>query len=163
MISQTSRHARCSWLPLGLNHPRPAWSVIWQWQSQTLMRSCKVVKGVEADHPATQLLPVFAKTPALPRQGCQGMAEGQVQALNQTGADLQPKLGQTLSPTADPLGERVQAALLLLFDQLGIDQLRVWFEHCFARAAAFMTSSAGFRQANPFRQSRTNAQERCRS
>src|SRR6266536_1803931 len=137
MIRQTSRHPWCSCLPLGLNQPRTACSGLWQWQPQTVMRSGKVVKGVEEDDPAPQLLSVFAIAPTLARQRRQGVTQGQVQPLNQTGADLQAKLGQTSRPTADPRGERGEAALFLLFDQLGVDQLRVWFEHGLARSSTF--------------------------
>src|SRR5437660_925410 len=127
MIRQTSRHPRCSCLPLGLNQPRSRWSGVRQWQPQTVRRPGEVVKGVEAGDPATQLLPVFARAPTLARQRCQGVTQGQVQALNQTGADLQTKLGQTYRPTADPWSERGEAAWFLLCSQLGVDPLRVWF------------------------------------
>ena len=65
------------------------------------------------------------------------MPQGQVETLNQTGADLETQGGQPRRATTDALVKRVQAALLLLFDQLPIDQVRMGFQHGFAGASAF--------------------------
>ena len=65
------------------------------------------------------------------------MPQGQVETLNQAGTDLLSQGGQSRCPPTDALVKRVQAASLLLFDQLRIDQFRMGFQHGFAGASAF--------------------------
>jgi len=137
MIRQTSRHPRCSCLPLGLNQPRPRWSGVLKWQPQTVMRPGEVVQGVEEDDPPTQLLPVFARAPTLALKRRQGVTQGQVQALNQTGADLQPEFSQARGTAADRRRERFEVALFFLLDQLSVDPFGMRLQHGLARAARF--------------------------
>jgi hypothetical protein len=82
----------------------------------------EVVKRLKEDHAATELLAVFTEAPALSCQGSQRMPQGQVETLNQAGTDLLPQGGQPRRATTEALVKRVQAASLLLFDQLRIDQ-----------------------------------------
>src|SRR5919204_5130540 len=89
------------------------------------MGTREVVECLKEDHATSQLRAVFAEAPALPCQRSQGMTQGQVETLNQTGADLQSQRGQPGCPTTDALTQRVQAAPFLLFDPLRIDQLRM--------------------------------------
>src|SRR5918998_5569652 len=101
------------------------------------MGTREVVECLKEDHATSQLRAVFAEAPALSCQRSQGMTQGQVESLNQTGADLLSQGGQSRCPPTDTLVKRVQAASLLLFDQLPIDQFRMGFQHGLARASAF--------------------------
>src|ERR687896_631660 len=101
------------------------------------MRTREVVKRLKEDHAATELLAVFTDAPALSCQGSQRMPQGQVEPLNQAGTDLLSQGGQSRCPPTDVLVKRVQAASLLLFDPLRIDQLRMGFQHGLAGASAF--------------------------
>ena len=65
------------------------------------------------------------------------MPQGQVETLNQAGTNLLSPGGQSRCPPPEALVKRVQAASLLLFDQLRIDQFRMGFQPGFARASAF--------------------------
>jgi hypothetical protein len=65
------------------------------------------------------------------------MPQGQVEPLNQTGPDLLSQGGQPRCPPPDALTQRVQAATLLLFDQLRLDQLRMGLQHRLAGTSAF--------------------------
>ena len=97
----------------------------------------EVVKRLKEDHAATELLAVFTEAPALSCQRSQRMPQGQVETFNQTGTDLLSQGGQSRCPPTDTLVKRVQAASLLLFDQLRLDQFRMGFQHGLARASAF--------------------------
>src|SRR5918996_589270 len=101
------------------------------------MRTREVVKGLKEDHAATELLAIFTEAPALSCQRSQRMPQGQVETLNQTGTDLVSQGGQPRCPPTDALVKRVQAASLLLFDQLRIDPFRMGFQHGFAGTSAF--------------------------
>src|SRR5919109_4076809 len=137
MVSQASRHSRSTWLPLGANQPNPRLLLCGQRQPQALVWTREVVKRLKEDHATPQLRAVFTKAPTLPCQWSQGMPQGQVETLNQTGADLETQGGQPRRATTEALVKRVQAASLLLFDQLRIDQFRMGFQHGFAGASAF--------------------------
>jgi len=89
MIRQARRHTWCTWLPLGLNQTGTGRLRRWQETAQTLMGTRKVVKGLKEDHTAAQLLAVFAEPQRFPRERSEGMTQGQIDAFNQTGADLQ--------------------------------------------------------------------------
>lgn len=65
------------------------------------------------------------------------MPQSQVETFNQTGADLQPQSGQSRRAATDARGQRLQAALLFLLDQLRIDQFRVRFDDWVARPPTF--------------------------
>ena len=56
------------------------------------------------------------------------MPQSQVEPFNQPGADLQSQSGQFRRAATNALGQRLQAALLFLLDQLRIDQFRVRFD-----------------------------------
>jgi hypothetical protein len=64
------------------------------------------------------------------------MPQGQVEPLNQTGTDLLSQSGPSRCPPTDALVKRVQAASLLLFDQMRLDPFRMGFQHGFAGASA---------------------------
>src|ERR687895_2147361 len=137
MVSQASRHSRSTWLPLGANQPSPRLFPCGQRQSQALVWTREVVECLKEDHATSQLRAVFAEAPALSCQRSQGMTQGQVETLNQTGADLQSQCGQPGCPTTEALTQGVQAATFLLFDQLRIDQLRMGLQHRLAGTSAF--------------------------
>src|ERR687892_1185371 len=101
------------------------------------MGTREVVECLKEDHATSQLRAVFAEAPALSGQRSQGMTQGRVESLNQTGADLLSQGGRSRCPPTEALVKRVQAASLLLFDPLRIDQLRVGFQYRFAGASAF--------------------------
>jgi len=61
MIRQARRHAWGTGLPFGLNKTIRWWLSGGQWTAQTLMGTRKVVKGLEEDHTAAQLLAVFTE------------------------------------------------------------------------------------------------------
>src|ERR671919_2166652 len=128
MVSQASRHSRSPWLPLGANQPSPRLFPCGQRQPQALVWTREVVECLKEDHATPQLRAVFAEAPALSCQWSQGMTQGQVETLNQTGADLLSQGGQSHCPPTEALVKRVQAASLLLFDQLPIDQFRMRFQ-----------------------------------
>src|SRR5919108_1210713 len=137
MVSQASRHSRRTWLPLGANQPSPRLFPCGQRQPQALVWTREVVEYLKEDHATPQLRAVFTKAPTLPCQWRQGMTQGQVETLNQTGADLQSQGGQPRRATTEALTQNVQATTFLLFDQLCIDQLRMGFQHGFAGPSAF--------------------------
>src|SRR5215210_568082 len=89
MVSQASRHSRSLWLPLGANQLSPRRFPCGQRQPQALVWTREVVERLKEDHVTSQLRTVFTKAPTLPCQWRQGMTEGQVEPLSQTGADLQ--------------------------------------------------------------------------
>ena len=64
------------------------------------------------------------------------MPQSQIETLNQTGTDPQPQSGQPRGAATDALSQRLQSALLLLFDQLRIDQFRGWLDDRLARPPA---------------------------
>src|SRR5918992_1629145 len=137
MVSQASRHSRSPWLPLGANQPSPRLFPCGQRQPQALVWTREVVECLKEDHATSQLRAVFAEAPALSCQRSQGMTQGQVETLNQTGANLQSQCGQPDCPTTEALTQGVQAAPFLLFDQLRIDQLRMGLQHRLAWPSTF--------------------------
>src|SRR5579872_4899258 len=109
--------------PFGSDQPASDFRGLGQRLPQTLMRAGEVVERlVEHDAPP-HLLPILAEAPALAHQGSQGMAQRQVQTLDQTRADGVTPLLQTRGSPQDPLRERLEAALLFVLDDLRIDQV----------------------------------------
>src|SRR5262244_2962731 len=87
MIRQSSGHRRCSRVPLGLDQSRDMWRRLRQRQAQTHVRPCEVVERLKQDHAPSHLGAILTETPAFAHQRCQGMTQGQVETLDQTGAD----------------------------------------------------------------------------
>ena len=145
MIGQSSRHAWCSLLPLRLKQALTYSLGFRDSHPQAHVWTCEVVKRLEKDDAPFHWFPLFTETAALAHQGCQSMAKGLIDALNQTGADFQPQSRQLLCANEHALGQCFQSPLLLFLDQLGIDQLFVRLQHCLAGAAS---SSSGWEFLN---------------
>ena len=89
------------------------------------MRSDHIVEGLEEDHPLPQALAVFAETGRLAPQRRQSLTQGQVHPFDQGRADREAQGCQAGGSQHDASAERQQLALLLLFDHLPIDQIRM--------------------------------------
>ena len=100
MIRQSSGHARGSVAPLGLDQSRGVWFLLRQRQAQTHMRPGEVVEGLKEDHAPPHLGAILTEAPALAHQRRQGMTQGKVETLKQTGADRQPQCLQALGTAA---------------------------------------------------------------
>ena len=87
MIRQASGHARGSVAPLGLAQPRVMWFLCRQRQTQTHVRSGEVVEGLQEDHTPPHLGSVLTEAPTLATQRREGMTQGEVETLAQTGTD----------------------------------------------------------------------------
>lgn len=87
MICQASGHARGSVAPLGLDQLRVMWFLGRQRHAQTHVRSGEVVEGLKEDHTPPHLGSVLTETPTLATQRRQGMTQGEVEPLAQTGTD----------------------------------------------------------------------------
>ncbi len=87
------------------------------------MRSGEVVEGLKEHHTPPHLGAILTETPALPYQRRQGLAQGEVETLKQTGADRQPPFLETFGTAAYTVDECLETALVLLFDHLPIDQI----------------------------------------
>jgi hypothetical protein len=98
----------------------------WQLLSQAHVQSGHIVEGLEEDHPLSYALAVFAEAGCLAPQRRQGLTPGQVHPFDQGRADRETQLPQAFGAKHDARAERQQFALFFLFDQLPIDQLRMW-------------------------------------
>ena len=123
MIGEPRRHPRGSGEPLRLNQSQDMLILVGERQSQTHVRSCHIVEGLEEDHPLPQAFAVFAEAGRLTRQRCQGLTQGQVHPFDQGRADCEAQLRQALGSQHDARAERQQLALFLLLDQLPVDQI----------------------------------------
>ena len=111
--------------PLGLDESRGVWFLIRQRYAQTHVRPGEVVEGLEEHHAPPHLDAILTEVPAFADQRRQGMTQGEVETLKQTGADRQPQCLQPLGTAAYTVDELLETALLLLLDHLAVDQLRV--------------------------------------
>src|SRR5262249_8024350 len=93
------------------------------------MRSGEVVEGLKEHHASPHLGAILTEAPALAHQRRQGMAQGEVETLQQTRADRQPQLLEVFGTAADTVDEGLETTLVLLFDHLSIDQIGVGFLH----------------------------------
>src|SRR5438874_8812725 len=123
VIRHACRHRRCLLPPSGTNRPMACLLWLRQRLLQAHVGSGHIVEGLEKDHALPQPLAVFTKARRLPRQGGQGLPQGQVDPFNQSRADAQTQTGQAFGANHDARAECQQLALLLLFDQLPVDQI----------------------------------------
>src|SRR5215471_18897405 len=93
------------------------------------MRSSEVVEGLKEHHASPHLGAILTEAPALAHQRRQGMAQGEVETLEQTRADRQPQCLEALGTAADTVDEGLETALVLLFDHLPIDPSGMGFLH----------------------------------
>jgi len=91
------------------------------------MRSGEVVEGLQEHHASPHLGAILTEAPAFAHQRRQGLAQGEVEPLQQTRADRQPQCLEAFGTAADTVDEGVETALVLLFDYLPIDQIGVGF------------------------------------
>src|SRR5579872_4543784 len=109
--------------PFGSDQPASDFRGHRQRLPQTLVRAGEVVERLVEEDAPTHLLPILAEAPPLAHQGSQGMAQRQVQTLDQTRADRQTQLLKARASAEDPLRERLEATLLFVLDDLSIDQV----------------------------------------
>src|SRR5919108_3480017 len=93
------------------------------------MRSGEVVEGLKEHHTPPHLGAIFTEARALPHQRRQGLAQGEVETLKQTGANRQPPFLEAFGTAAYTIDEFLETALVLLFDYLPIDQIGMGFLH----------------------------------
>src|SRR5687768_3103457 len=87
MVGQSSRHARCSLLPLRLEQTLTCSLGFRDSHPQAHVWTREVVKRLEKGDAPFHGFTLFTETAALAHQRCQGMAKALIDALNQTGAD----------------------------------------------------------------------------
>src|SRR5215468_3230871 len=129
MIGQSSGHSRCAVAPLGPEQSRGEWYRLRQRDTQTHMRPGKVVEGLKENHTPPPLGAILTEAPALTHERRQGMTQGKVEPLKQTGADREPPCLQALGTAAHTGDQLLQTALGLLFDDLPIDQIGMGVLH----------------------------------
>src|SRR6516165_7898866 len=93
------------------------------------MRSGEVVEGLKEHHASPHLGTILTEAPALAHQRRQGLAQGEVETLQQTRADRQSQCLEACGTAADTVDEGLKTALGLFFDHLPIDQIGVGFFH----------------------------------
>jgi hypothetical protein len=78
-IEDARSHTWCSLNPLGANEPRLDLLALrqWQWQSQALVRTGKIVEGLKESDTPSHLFSIFAKSQALSGKRGKGMSKGQ--------------------------------------------------------------------------------------
>src|SRR5438445_8761048 len=123
MIGEPRRHRRGSGEPFRLNQAQDVLILVGERQSQTHVRSCHIVEGLEEDHPLPQAFAVFAESGRLTRQRCQGLTHGQVHPFDQGRADCEAQVRQALGSQHDARAERQQLAMFPLLDQCPVNQL----------------------------------------
>lgn len=123
MVGEAGGHGRRSMLPSGPNETSGRSVFHHHWQSQAHVWPGAVVEGLEEADPLSQLLTVFAEAQRLARKRSKRLPQGEVEALNQAGADGKAKFFQTVCATDDPLAQGLESAMLFLFDHLRIDQI----------------------------------------
>src|SRR5262249_46416647 len=125
MIRQACRHRWGALPPSRPNRTVVCTLVERQRLPQAHVWSGDIVEGLEKDYPLPQTLAVFAETGCLTRQRGQGLAQGQVDAFHRGRADCEAQSRQAFGSQYDACAQCAQLALMLLFDQLSIDQLRM--------------------------------------
>ncbi len=123
MIGQSSGHSGGLVAPLGLDQSSGAWLRIRQRHAQTPMRSGEVVEGLKEHHTPPHVGAILTEAPTLTHQRRQGLAQGEVETLKQTGADRQLQFLEAFGTAAYTIDECLETALGLLFDHLPIDLL----------------------------------------
>ena len=78
------------------------------------MRSGEVVEGLKEHHAPPHLGAILTEAPAFAHQRRQGMAQGEVETLQQTRADRQPQFLEAFGTAADTVDEGLETALVLL-------------------------------------------------
>ena len=122
VIRHACRHRRCLLPPSGTNRSIACLLVLRQWRLQAYVGSSHIVEGLEKTT-AVAPLAVFTKARRLPRQGGQGLPQGQVDSFDQSRADAKAQMGQTCGANHDARTACQQLALMFLFDQLSVDQI----------------------------------------
>jgi hypothetical protein len=109
MVGQSSCHARRSLFPLWLEQALTYSVGFRDSHPQAHVWTREVVKRLEQDDAPFHWFTLFTETAALAHQGCQGMAKGLIDALDQTGADFQPQSRQLLCANEHTLGQFFQS------------------------------------------------------
>ena len=91
----------------------------------------KIIEGLKEGHTPSHLGPILTETLGFSHQRRQGMTKRKIETFNQAGTNRQPQFRQTLRTAANPIDQLLKSPLTLLFDQLSIDQIRVWFLYRF--------------------------------
>src|SRR6266478_7796289 len=125
VIRQACCHRGRVLSPSGTNRPMVCALLWWQRLPQAHVWSGHIVEGLEEDHPLPQALAIFTETGRLTGQRCQSLTQGQVHPFDQGRTDREAQVCQAFGAQHDTRAERQQLALLLLFDQLPIDQIRM--------------------------------------
>src|SRR5882724_3364390 len=125
VIRHACRQRWCALQPARTNRTMVCALMQWQRLSQAHVRSGHVVKGLEEDHSLPQALAVFTEAGCLTGQRCQGLTQRQVHPFDQGCADRMAQGRQAFGSKHDAGAERPQFALLLLFDQRPVDQIRM--------------------------------------
>ena len=79
---------------------------------QTHVRSGYIVEGLEKEHTLPHTRTVLTETRCLPRQRCQGLAQGQVDSLDSGRTDRAAQGRQAFGSQDDARAERQPFALL---------------------------------------------------
>src|SRR5204863_6776018 len=94
VIRHACRHRRCLLPPSGTNRPMACLLWLRQRLLQAHVGAGHIVEGLEKDHALPQPLAVFTKARRLPRQGGQGLPQGQVDPFTPSRAEAQTQTGQ---------------------------------------------------------------------
>ena len=125
MFSQARRHRRCALPPSQTNCSLALACLHWQLGAQTHVWPGDVVERLKENHPMAHLHTVLAEAGGFADQRGQRLAQGQVQAFDQRRADPETALREAFGAEQDAGADGHELALLLLFNQLPVDQLRV--------------------------------------
>jgi hypothetical protein len=134
MFSQARRHRRCPLAPSQTNCSLALACLHWQLGAQTHVWPGDIVERLKEDHPTAHLHTVLAEAGGFADQRGQRLAQGQVQAFDQRRADPETALREAFGSEQDAGADGHELALLLLFNQLPVDQLRVGRDDGLARA-----------------------------
>ena len=103
MVCKASGHRRCSVLPPGLNQTHLRLILEWQGEPEAHVWPGEVVKGLEEADSASHVLTVFAEAQGFARKRSQRLTHGEIEALNQAGADGKTELFEPFSATENAL------------------------------------------------------------
>ena len=143
MVREASGHGRRSMPPSWPNETCGRSVFYRQWQSQAHVWPGEVVEGLEEADPLSQLFTVFAEAQRLARKRSKRLAQGEVEALNQAGADGKAKFFQAVCATDDAFAQGLEPALLFLFDDLRVDQIGMRLHDGISWTASLARSGEG--------------------
>ncbi len=108
MIGDARSHPWCSLNPLRVNNPRVVLLALGQWKPQALVRTGKIVESLKEGDASSHLVPILAEPKALSGKRSKSMSNGQIESLDQAGADREAELLESFRSAKDSLAQGLE-------------------------------------------------------